>query len=170
MSHYTTVSTQFADRNYLVKALVASGFRLEDIEVYDVAQNLYGYEDDKRAEKANVIIRRHHVGGSANDLGFVKTPDGYYRAIVSEFDSNHGGYNRLASETKGYNDRFMGRLLGQYALIAAKTELEKQGCEVEIINEGTDSARVVGKRQTIGGRLAKFGKIVKKQVVSLRAS
>jgi hypothetical protein len=168
MSHYTQVDTEFADKDYLIKALIESGFNPDCIEVHNIPQSLFGYQDDKRAEKANIIIRKAHVGRASNDLGFVKTPDGTYRAIVSEYDENSGGLNALAIESGGYNEVFMGRLLAKYAIIAAKTELEKQGCEVELITED-GKTRVVGKRQTLNGQLFKAGKVVKKKVASFFA-
>ena len=59
----------------------------KDVEVHDEAQNLVGYHGDTRAEKANVIVRRKFVGSAANDIGFVKTEDGKYAPIISEYDS-----------------------------------------------------------------------------------
>jgi len=52
--------------------------------------HLEGYHGDKRAETANIVIPRSLVnqylgGGASNDVGFVKTSDGF-DAIVSEYD------------------------------------------------------------------------------------
>ena len=52
--------------------------------------HLDGYHGDKRAEVANIVIPRslvnHYMsGGASNDVGFVKTPDGF-DAIVSDYD------------------------------------------------------------------------------------
>ena len=57
------------------------------VEVHKEPQSLFGYQGDRRQEKANVIVRRCHVGPAANDLGFLRKPDGSYSAIVSAFDS-----------------------------------------------------------------------------------
>jgi hypothetical protein len=84
MSKYNYVGVKLADRECLVKALMAVGYKTEQIEVHDEPVNLYGYNGDVRAEKAHVIIRRHNVGESSNDVGFVIGSDG--RAIVSDFD------------------------------------------------------------------------------------
>ena len=39
---------------------------------------------------ANIIIRRQHVGGASNDVGFLKKADGSYELIISEFDKSGG--------------------------------------------------------------------------------
>lgn len=85
MSAYHTQKTQYKDRDCLVAALKAQGYA--EVEVHETATNLYGYHGDMRSQKANVIVRRKHIGPAANDLGFVKAEDGTYSAIVSEFDS-----------------------------------------------------------------------------------
>ena len=86
MSAYHTLKTEYRDRDTLVEALKEMGY--PEVEVHDEATNLYGYHGDKRSQKANVIVRRKYVGSAANDLGFVKTEDGTYEAIVSEYDSS----------------------------------------------------------------------------------
>src|SRR6266496_3731465 len=71
----------------LLAALATFGWDSGKVEVHEEAQNLYGYSNDKRPEKANVIIRRHNTGtGASNDVGFARQADGSYRPIVSEYD------------------------------------------------------------------------------------
>ena len=53
-----------------------------------MATNLYGYTGDRRAQVANIIIRKKHVGAASNDIGFIKTADGKYELIISEYDRN----------------------------------------------------------------------------------
>lgn len=58
----------------------------------DKAVPLYGYKGDLRAERANIripkeVVNRYLGGGASNDVGFVKTPDGF-DAIVSEYDKS----------------------------------------------------------------------------------
>ena len=86
MSEFVECKTKFKDKKALVEALIAMGWTANQIEVNEVAQNLYGYQGDKRNQKANIIIRRKNVGGASNDIGFVKKPDGTYEAIISEYD------------------------------------------------------------------------------------
>lgn len=46
---------------------------------------LYGYQGDRRAETAAIIVRRHHIGAASNDLGFARTAQGYV-PVISEYD------------------------------------------------------------------------------------
>jgi hypothetical protein len=87
VSSYHTLKTQYKDRDTLVEALKEM-YNGADIEVHDVATNLFGYQGDKRADKANVIVRRRFIGSASNDLGFKLAEDGTYQAIVSEYDSH----------------------------------------------------------------------------------
>ncbi len=83
----------YKDRECLVAALMKCGkWTAEQIEVHDTPVNLYGYQGDKRAQVANIVIRRKYVQAAANDIGFVKEEDGTYTAIISEYDS--GKYNK----------------------------------------------------------------------------
>lgn len=45
-----------------------------------------------RSERANFVIRRKYVGGSANDVGFLRQPDSTFDMIVSEFETETGAY------------------------------------------------------------------------------
>ena len=81
------VSTPFVavDRDCLVAALNEQGYK--EVEVHDVAVQLYDFQGrpthylDADGDKGNVIVRRHVIGGAANDLGFRKEIDGTYTAI-----------------------------------------------------------------------------------------
>jgi hypothetical protein len=75
-------SDVFADRRLLVGALADLGFA----EVEEgTALPLYGYRGDRRAETAELVVRRRFVGPASNDLGFRRTPEGYV-PVVSEYD------------------------------------------------------------------------------------
>ncbi len=97
MSHYTRVRTTLRDPQVLVEALADVGFA--HVEQHAVAQPLVGYRGDLRAQAAEIIVRRKHVGPSSNDIGFAYQPNGTYEAIISEFDRrkfNQQWLNRLA--------------------------------------------------------------------------
>lgn len=85
MSHYLDLETCMTDENALVKALGRMGYI--NVETHTSPTNLYGYQGDMREQKANVIVRRLHVGPAANDLGWQKTTEGTYKANISEYDS-----------------------------------------------------------------------------------
>jgi len=70
------------------------GYDRKNIEVHEEATQLRDYMGrathytDKAGDKANIIIRRQHVGYSgANDLGFKRNPDGTMSAFISQYDS-----------------------------------------------------------------------------------
>ena len=89
MSAYKSFSNvKFQDTDCLLAALKALGFRAgQEVKVYEDAVALVGFRGKARAEKAHIVIRRQHIGGSSNDVGFVWDKGlGAYVPIVSEFD------------------------------------------------------------------------------------
>nr|BFE60770.1 hypothetical protein GCM10020063_052960 [Dactylosporangium thailandense] len=116
MSHFTRVRTALRDPALLAKALAAVG--LEQAEVHDVAQTLYGYQGDARPERAEVIVRRARLGRMSNDLGFRRTVDGTFEAIVSEFDRAQ------------YGDPWLQRVTQEYGRAATLEYAEHNGFEV----------------------------------------
>lgn len=101
MSEYTTAATIFRDKKCLLQALADVGYA--DHEDHAEAQHLYGYQGDKRSQKANIIVRRKVIGGASNDIGFIRKADGTYEAIISEYDK--GRHNKAWMKTleKHYN-------------------------------------------------------------------
>ena len=89
MSHFVECQTEFRDPQGLVAALVECGFEESQIEIHNEAVPLYGYQADERPQRAHIVIRRHHVGQAANDVGWERQPDGTYRAWISEYDGRH---------------------------------------------------------------------------------
>jgi hypothetical protein len=90
------------DRRLLLAALADLGYaEVEEGE----ALPLYGYQGDRRAETAEIVVRRKHLGSASNDLGFARTPDGFV-PIVSEYDQRvlHGG-RFLAKLRTAYSER-----------------------------------------------------------------
>ena len=90
MSKYLRFSDViFKSQPLLLGALADLGY--DQVEVGDKL-SLYGYREDRRAETAEIVVRREHVSSASNDLGFVRTDQGYV-PIVSEYDQStlHGG-------------------------------------------------------------------------------
>ena len=72
----------FKNRESLLAALADCGYiRVEE----GTALPLYGYHGDRRAETAELVVRRQHIGSASNDLGFTLTPQGFV-PIISEYD------------------------------------------------------------------------------------
>jgi hypothetical protein len=129
MSHYSEVMIELTDEGCLVAALSRLGFAGK-VEIHKEAQVLYGYKGDARSERANIIIRREHVGPAANDLGFERQADGRFRVWVSEYDQSRNGYN----------DAWMGRLKQAYGVEKARLEAKKRGYRVS--EQKLDDGRV----------------------------
>jgi hypothetical protein len=91
MSHFVDVVTEIKDRKALVRALERLGFK-GMIEIHDTPMALFGYQGDKRAQKAHIIIRRRYIGSSSNDIGYEEV-NGRFVAHISEFDSGTGTYS-----------------------------------------------------------------------------
>jgi hypothetical protein len=121
VSHFTRLKTRITDKGALVKALADIGYKL--VEVHDAPQHLYGYRGDKRAQVAEVIVRRKYVGHASNDLGFQRTADGSFEAIIS-------GYDR-----RKHSQAWLDRLTQRYAYHVARAKLQEQG--FDLVSEET---------------------------------
>ncbi|PWT76228.1 MAG: hypothetical protein C5B59_07090 [Bacteroidetes bacterium] len=109
MSEYHAQKTQFKDGACLVDALKEQGY--SEVEVHEVATQLFDWHGhttrylDPNGDKANIIVRRHIVGGAANDLGFKKMADGTYEAIVSQYDSHKHNAQWFKGLKKSYVEK-----------------------------------------------------------------
>jgi hypothetical protein len=78
---------------------------------------------DQRAQRADVIVRRQHVGRASNDIGFARQQDGSYQVLISRFESAR------------FNARWLERLDARYAYHATLAVLTRQ--HFEVIHETT---------------------------------
>ena len=86
MSMYHECQTDLKDGKHLLAALTDLGFL---VECHEQPQTLMDWHGQPRPQKANIIIRRNHTGLCAsNDVGFLKTEDGTYQAVISEYDQS----------------------------------------------------------------------------------
>jgi len=125
MSHFTRVRTALRDPELLAKALGAVGLTPE---VHEQAQPLYGYQGDVRPERAEVIVRREHLGRLSNDIGFRRAVDGAFEAIVSQFDRQE------------YGEPWLQRLTQEYGRAATLQYAEHNGFEVTGEERETDGS------------------------------
>lgn len=93
MSKYLVVELEITEGSHIVQALEEMGVPKECIEVHETPRALYGYQNDMRNEKANIIVRKENVrkyfgAGAPNDLGFERMSNGKYRAVVSAYDKS----------------------------------------------------------------------------------
>jgi hypothetical protein len=90
MSKYLTFADiVFKDERLLLAALAELGYNVVE---KGGAIPLFGYQGDRRAETAEIVVRRRYLGSASNDLGFTRTPAGYV-PVLSEYDHRvlHGG-------------------------------------------------------------------------------
>jgi hypothetical protein len=119
MSLYCEIKTEFKNQEALIFALMETGrWQTDQIETYDDAVGLYGYHNDLRPEKANIIIRRKNIGPSSNDIGFQRNEDGTFKVIISEFDKSR------------YNQSWIDKLKSNYAFHAIRIQQESKGRSV----------------------------------------
>ena len=121
MSHFTRIKTRITDKAALVKALADVGYKL--VEIHDTPQHLYGYGGDRRAQTAEVIVRRKYVGKASNDIGFRRTDDGSFEAIISAYDR------------RKHSQAWLDRLTQRYAYHVARAKLQEQG--FDLVSEET---------------------------------
>ena len=85
MSAYKKIECDIVDKDSLLEALTLLNLSFQD---HEIPQNLYGWKDDQRYEKANIIINRKEVNkytGASNDIGFLWNGE-KYEMVISEYD------------------------------------------------------------------------------------
>jgi hypothetical protein len=121
VSHFTRLKTRITDKGALIKALADVGYKL--VEAHETPQHLFGYQGDQRAQTAEVIVRRKYVGRASNDLGFRRTEDGSFEAIISRYDRHK------------HSQAWLDRLTQRYAYHVARAKLQEQG--FDLVSEET---------------------------------
>ncbi|PSF30081.1 hypothetical protein C7H19_24050 [Aphanothece hegewaldii CCALA 016] len=117
MSHFTKVKTEFKDQNALITAI--KNLKGWQVEVHETEQHLYGYRGDRRQQVAHLIVRREQINPASNDLGFHRSEDGIYNAIISEWDA--------ANPLKG----FIKELTKEYSVVCTENFARSRGMTVE---------------------------------------
>ena len=130
MSHFVECKTEFRDPHALIAALIECGFAESHIEVHEEAVPLFGYQGDPREQEAHIVIRRHHVGNGANDVGWERQTDGTYRAWISEFDAGVGSYKHR-TESARFNQGMQNRIKQEYAYQVISRQQRAAGRSVE---------------------------------------
>lgn len=108
MSKYLTFTdVVFTNQALLIAALADLGYT--EVEQGE-ALPLYGYQGDRRAECAEIVVRRRFIGSASNDLGFRRTAEGY-TPIISEYDQRTLHQGRfIPSLRAAYNERVVGEM------------------------------------------------------------
>lgn len=118
MSAYKHIKTEFRSLPLLLQALQEAGVPFEQ----GVDLPLYGYQGDRRAETADLVVRRAHIGCAANDLGFRRAAGGRYEAVISEWDSE--------ADEEGRALRVLSRVRQRYARAGVIARARAQGYRV----------------------------------------
>ena len=134
MSHFTKVRTTITDQDRLVAVLHELGFA--EVESHAKATHLYGYQGDVRPEKAEVAVRRKHIGRLSNDIGFHRVADGTFEAIISEYDRS------------SYDGKWLKRVAQKYGRLTALAYAEAGGFSVaaEETDQRTGEVRLTLRR------------------------
>jgi hypothetical protein len=134
-SEYAKIATKFKDLECLLAALKEVGY--DNVEVHEKAERLVDFQGrqthytDATGDTANVIVRRKYVGGAANDLGFLKSADGSYAALVSQYDSHR------------HNEQWFGKLKAKYAEKFVAKEAKRQGMKLYSPAKSVNGKRVI---------------------------
>jgi hypothetical protein len=105
MSKYAQYNTVMNDPKCLKKVLEK---HFKEVELHSEPQRLVDFQGrqttyvDKTGDKAEIIVRRKHVGGAANDIGFVKDTTGNFKAVISAYDSGKHNAKWLERIQKEY--------------------------------------------------------------------
>jgi hypothetical protein len=98
--------------------------RFKEVEVHSSPEQLIDFQGkathylDESGDKAEIIIRRKHVGGAANDIGFTKDSSGNYKAIISAYDSSK------------HNQKWLDNLCKDYLVEKATSIMTEEGAEL----------------------------------------
>lgn len=90
MSAYKRIECEFKDRETLIEAL---DFLDLEYQQFDSPENLKGWKNDTRNEKANIIVSKESLNknltGASNDLGFLwNEEEQRFEMICSQYDQS----------------------------------------------------------------------------------
>jgi hypothetical protein len=136
MSEYAVIQTQFRDLGVLAAALADAGFPPAAIEWHEEPVPLRGPTIEVPGS-AHLVIRGRHVGPGANDLGFVRGPDGVFRALVGVMEQRTRGWHGP------YDQAWLGRLAAAYAVRQLAAQYQAKGWRVTISRQADGVVELV---------------------------
>jgi len=146
MSHFAEIKVDFDQKNEsdLVSALEKQ-FGEGNVLVSENGLPLFGFQGDNRAEKAKtsadyappceIVIRRKHVGGASNDVGYKRTEDGKYAAYISDYDK------RSTFTTAKQNS-----VAQEYTAKVAERKLKAQGYITKRVTLDSGKIKITGSK------------------------
>jgi len=127
MSEFYEIDINMQDKACLVDTLVEMGYKPS---VHEDAIQLYGYQGDKRSQKANIVIPRSQVGSASNDIGF-ENIDGNFVLRISEFDKKQTKRFNIDKLKQIYATKTITKVIkssGRYSVKSSK--VDKNGSNV----------------------------------------
>ena len=101
MSEFQIIDVGFKDEQVLLDSLREMGY---NPAIHKNAQQLEGYQGDKREQKAHIIIPRRQVGRASNDVGFEKNKDGF-KLHASQYDRAWRTGEKLSKLKQLYSEK-----------------------------------------------------------------
>jgi hypothetical protein len=121
------LETRLCSGEHLVRALRALGYG--GAQLFAHAQALAGLGASMHEARAEVIIRRAELPGASTDIGFRRTGEGRFEAVIYDMDRPHYGAPWLRKVTQ------------RYAYEVARDKLEAQG--FELVDEEVDAGETI---------------------------
>lgn len=112
------------DAQCIKDSLAELGYEFEE---HEQAQQLYGYEGALRQQKAHIIVRRKHVGAAANDVGFLKLPNGGFQLIISEYDRDVNGEVFMHKIKQVYGSHMIAKVARKKGYRIKSKEVDQDG-------------------------------------------
>ena len=128
ISEYHVVDVSFKDQPILIQTLKEMGY---NPEVHEEAKNLFGYQGDKRNQKAHIIIPRKQVGNASNDIGFERVKKGFV-LHASGFDQQWRTGNKLKTLNKKYTENKLKKEVGKSSSFNILSRKERKDGKIEI--------------------------------------
>ena len=129
ISEFHVVETVIKDEEVLLKSLKEMGY---SPSVHRQPTNLYGYQGDKKKQKAHIIIPRSQVGSASNDVGFEKI-DGKYVIHASEFDVTWRKGERVQTLNKKYGENKLKKIVSGRSDLSVFSRRENEKGQIEIV-------------------------------------
>lgn len=146
MSHFTEMKVNFdCSQEAALIAGLEKVFGKGHVEVHEDGAALVGYQGDNRAklEQSNasyappchLIVRRQHVGGASNDVGYRRTEEGQYVAYISDYDKGANFNVNKQNEVKQV-----------YTTEVTTKVLKERGYIAKAVKQPDGSVKIVGSK------------------------
>lgn len=137
MSHLDEAKTTMTEKEGLIRALVAQGFKRNQIEVHDKAVAIIGYHNTADGKVGHIIIRQKHTG-IPSDIGW-ELKDGCY---VGHMDAHDYSTWEKYKGAKVYDKKWTVGLVRQYNMETTKMTFEAKGLITRIVTDAKGRTQI----------------------------